>query len=32
MRVLSPLAEIDFVIGKLTREGDTLVIWNCVPS
>ncbi|HNS87013.1 MAG TPA: hypothetical protein PKH09_08920 [Parvularculaceae bacterium] len=26
MRVLSPLAEIDFVIGKLSREGDTLVI------
>ena len=26
MRVLSPLAEIDFVIGRLTREGDTLVI------
>ncbi|MCA8895953.1 MAG: hypothetical protein KDA48_11910 [Amphiplicatus sp.] len=26
MRVLSPLAEIDFVIGKVRREGDTLVI------
>ncbi|MEK7266553.1 MAG: hypothetical protein AAB227_10690 [Pseudomonadota bacterium] len=26
MRVLSPLAEIDFVIGKLVREGDMLII------
>jgi len=26
MRVLSPLAEIDFVIGKFVRQGDTLII------
>lgn len=26
MRVKSPIAEIDFVIGELRRDGDTLVI------
>lgn len=26
MRVISPIAEIDFVIGELRRDGDTLVI------
>jgi hypothetical protein len=32
MRVLSLLAEIDFVIGELVRDGDTLIIKSAPSS